>query len=291
MLIGIIGNGFVGKATFQLKCKDIEILVYDSKPHLCYPLELKLNDLLKCDLIFVCVPTPMTKDGSCYTKIVENVLNDLKIIQYKGFIIVRSTVPIGTCDKLDCYFMPEFLTEQNWHFDFINNKEWIFGLTGDTNKDEEFITTIKKLFNFAFLNKNILYNDLYFVTNAEAEMIKLFRNCFLATKVSFCNEIYQYCKIKNINYENIINLACKDSRIGFSHTNIPGPDGQCGFGGTCFPKDTSSLKSEMDKYNLNFSNIKPLILSAVIERNNTIDRIEKDWYNNKGRAVIDFDLI
>ena len=66
MKIGIIGNGFVGKATFQLKCKDIEILAYDINPELCMPQGITLNDLMSCNLIFISVPTPMNKDGSCY---------------------------------------------------------------------------------------------------------------------------------------------------------------------------------------------------------------------------------
>jgi UDPglucose 6-dehydrogenase len=285
MLIGIIGNGFVGKATFQLMCKEIDIIVYDINPELCFPSGIKLEDLIECDVIFISVPTPMSEDGSCYLKIVESVLNDLKNIQYNGFITLRSTVPIGTSDNLKCYFMPEFLTEQNCMEDFVNNKEWIFGLVGNVEKDKEFIKVITQLFEYAFNNKKIVYNNLYFVSNAEAEMIKLFRNCYLATKISFCNEISQFCKIKNINYENVRYIATKDSRIGDSHTKVPGHDGKKGFGGTCFPKDISNLKTEMDK-----CFVKPLILNAVIERNETIDRIEKDWTNNKGRAVINLDI-
>ena len=65
MKIGIIGNGFVGKATYQLECKDIEIYSYDINPDLCKPSGTKLIDLLFCEIIFVSVPTPMNNDGSC----------------------------------------------------------------------------------------------------------------------------------------------------------------------------------------------------------------------------------
>ena len=109
----------------------------------------------------------------------------------------------------------------------------------------------------------------------------MFKNCFLPTKVSFCNEMYEFCKIKNINYENVRKYACNDKRILHSHTRVPGHDGKFGFGGTCFPKDTSSLLYEMKK-----ENMKSYVLQKVIERNEKVDRKEKDWENNKGRAVV-----
>lgn len=280
--IGIIGNGFVGKATNILKCKDINIIIYDINPDLCHPKGIELNDLNKCEIIFISVPTPMNKDDSCYTGIIESVLNDLNKINFKNIIILRSTVPVGTSNKFNCYFMPEFLTEKNYEEDFINNKNWIFGLKNKVeDEDNNFKLKIKELFNLAFINNRVKYNNINFVSNNEAEMIKLFRNNFLATKISFCNEIAQFCKKKNINYDNVRELACLDERIGESHSMVPGHDGKNGFGGTCFPKDVSSLIYQMKK-----SNIEPIILNSIKYRNENIDRKEKDWYNNKGRAVV-----
>ena len=282
MYIGIIGNGFVGKATGQLECSDINILRYDINPDLCKPAGITLKDLLVCEVIFISVPTPMNTDGSCYMNIVNSVVNDLNNINYSNFIVLRSTVPVGTCDNLNCYFMPEFLTEKNFINDFINNKNWIFGLLEkNKEKDEHFKKTITQLFNLAFNNKKITYNNLHFITNKEAELSKLFRNCFLSTKISFCNEIYEYCNILGINYNNVRDFSAIDERINFSHTNVPGHDGKKGFGGTCFPKDTSNLKYEMQKVGM-----KPYIMEAIINRNEIVDRPEKDWNTNKGRSVI-----
>jgi len=281
MKIGVIGNGFVGKATTQLKCKDIELLAYDINPDICEPKGLKLQNMIQCELIFISVPTPMNKDGSCHLNIIKSVLNDLKLIKYDGFIILRSTVPAGTCDMLNVYFMPEFLTEKNYINDFINNKDWIFGLLNGP-KDNEFKFKINELFDLAHKNNRIKYNELNFLTNKEAEMVKMFKNCFLATKVSFCNEMYQFCEMKKINYENVRALAANDDRILHSHTKVPGHDGNKGFGGTCFPKDISSLRYEMEN-----SGMEPYIMNAIIERNNKIDRPEKDWSSNTGRTVVD----
>lgn len=280
MKIGIIGNGFVGKATFQLACDDIQVLAYDINPELCIPKNLKLDDMRECSVIFISVPTPMTKDGECYLNIVHSVLKDLREINYNGHIVIRSTVPVGTCDKLNCYFMPEFLTEKNYIQDFIDNKDWIFGLR-NLPEDGPFCYAIENIFELAYKNGRIKHNNLHFVTNKEAEMIKMFRNTFLATKVSFCNEISEFCDKKNVNYENVRQLATADDRILSSHTRVPGHDGRKGFGGTCFPKDTNSLRYEMKKEGMT-----PYILHAIIERNENVDRPEQDWNLDPGRAVV-----
>lgn len=281
MKIGIVGNGFVGKTLISMKCDDIDVLAYDANPQFCYPVpNLKLEDLMTCDIIFISVPTPMNPDGSCHLNIIESVVEDLKQLQYGGFVVLRSTVPVGTCDKLKVFFMPEFLTEKNFLEDFRSNKNWFFGVVDSVN-DSLFKQQIRNLFYLAFENNKIIYNNIHFMPNGEAEMIKLFRNCFLSVKVSFCNEIYDYCSAKNLDYENIRSLACVDERIGLSHTSVPGHDGMRGFGGTCFPKDTASLL-----YDMQIHGVQSRILDAAIERNNTQDRPAQDWKLDKGRAVI-----
>jgi len=282
MKIGIIGNGFVGKATKILECKKVELLVYDIQPKLCQPLGITLKDICNCDLIFISVPTPMNKDGSCHIGIVESVINDLnKIINLDNILVVlRSTVPPGTTDKLNCYFMPEFLTEKNYTNDFVNNTDWIFGIK-NTVQDNIFKKKITELINNSYNEKKIRHNNIHFVTNNEAEMIKLFRNNFLATKVSFCNEMNQFCNAKNIKYENVRRLAVLDLRIGQSHSYVPGHDGKFGYGGTCFPKDTNSMLHEFKK-----NNIDSYIINAIVNRNEKIDRPGNDWKTDIGRAVI-----
>jgi len=281
MKIGIIGNGFVGKATQILKCKDIKLVVYDINPNLCIPKGTTLNDVCEADIIFISVPTPMTKTGSCSLNIVENVVCDIsKIVNLnEKLIVLRSTVPPYTSDRLNCYFMPEFLTEKNFINDFINNQKWIFGIKG-TYQDLDFKNKITNLINMAYKNNKIKYNDINFVSNSEAEMVKLFRNNFLAIKVSFCNEIYEFCQKKCINYENVRLLAAADPRIALSHTMVPGPDGKLGYGGTCFPKDSHNLLDQIKKIGM-----KSYLIDAAIKRNEEVDRTEKDWNLNKGRAV------
>ena len=93
--------------------------------------------------------------------------------------------------------------------------------------------------------------------------------------------MYEFCEKKNISYENVRQIAANDSRILHSHTLVPGHDGKKGYGGTCFPKDTNSLKYEMENIGM-----KSYIINSIIDRNENVDRKEKDWTEDKGRAVI-----
>ena len=286
MKIGIIGNGFVGKATQILEGSNIEILIYDINPMLCFPKNTSLQDICyQCDVIFISVPTPMKLNGECHTQILKSVINDIsKISDLNSKLIVnRCTVPLGLSSKLNCFFMPEFLTEKTFKNDFINNKNWILGLkTGKQHQyqNEIFKETMTNLLNQAYQNKSIKYNQIDFVSNEKAESIKLFRNCFLATKVSFCNEFFRFCEKMGVNYENVRALATLDDRIGDSHTTVPGHDGHYGFGGTCFPKDMNNLS-----YQLKVNNVDSYLINGALKRNTTIDRPEQDWNLDNGRAV------
>ncbi len=281
MSFAIIGNGFVGQATKILKTNKTKMLIYDIDPNKCDPIGTTIKDLASCDIIFVSVPTPMGKDGRNHLGIVESVVQQLKdnIDISKTHIVIRSTVLPGTSQRLDCYFMPEFLTEKNWDYDFRNCQNWIFGLKNGDNDDFQY--KISKIINEAYDAGNIKYNNISFVKNGEAEMIKYFRNTFLALKVSFCNEIYDLCQSKNINYDIVSKIATLDPRIGPSHSGVPGHDGRRGFGGTCFPKDTTALLREFED-----SNVSSYVLRGAVERNEKLDRPEKDWSSDVGRAVI-----
>ena len=267
MKLGIIGNGFVGKATKMLECKEITIISYDLNPHLCDPQGTTIEDVALCDIIFISVPTPMNKDGSCHLNIVEGVVEKLRTIGCNKPLVLRSTVPPGTSERLGCSFMPEFLTEANAVFDFINNKEWIFGVDDDSVKP-----LLQNMITTAFSYNRITYNKITFLTTKESEMVKMFRNNFLTVKVSLCNELYNWCRAKDIDYDRVRTVAFSDSRIGLSHTKVPGPDGKHGFGGTCFPKDINSAISDM----ISVSTY-PVILKAANTRNNKLDRSSRDW--------------
>ena len=280
MKIGIVGNGFVGCATNLFGADSVKILIYDKDPDRCRPFGTTLADLFDCDFVFICVPTPMREDGSCHASIVESCIYSLNMegIQDKN-IVVRSTVPVGFCDSIGVNFMPEFLTESNWEEDFQNNNAWIFGAHDiyDVGTKSKFV----ELISLAKAAGNIKFDDIYFCSSKEAELTKLARNAFLATKVSFFNEIYEFCEKEEVNFSTVAELTGMDKRIGQSHTQVPGPDGQRGFGGTCFPKDVSSLNHQMDRVGMD-----SYIIEAAKSRNIQVDRRKQDWKLDKGRAVI-----
>lgn len=120
MSFGIIGNGFVGKATQLLKSNKHTMKIYDIDPEKCSPPNITLSDLEDCHIIFVAVPTPSNPDGSCHLEIVRSVIENIRALNIRAHIVIRSTVVIGTSDELDCYFMPEFLTEKTGPTTSIN---------------------------------------------------------------------------------------------------------------------------------------------------------------------------
>lgn len=282
--IGIVGGGFVGRATYGFKNSKTDVIIYDLQKDLCIPNDSTMSDIYKCDIVFVAVPTPMSEDGSCYTKIVEDVVSDLKANHIKN-IFVRSTVPVGTCNRLGVHFMPEFLTEKNWAQDFYNCPLWIIGADSQT---VIFRNTIQKILDDAREENMILSSKIMWVTTMEAELIKYTRNCFLATKVGFFNEIYSLCEKKGIDFDLVREGVTADPRIGPSHSRVPNKEffnGRTalkkGFGGTCLCKEIQSMRKQYE-----LMKVPAIIMDAVWHRNITIDRPERDWENDKGRAVI-----
>jgi UDPglucose 6-dehydrogenase len=278
--IGILGNGYVGRATGLLKSKGIDCVWYDKNEHRCDPKGTKIKDLKDCDFVFVAVPTPMKKDGSTDLSILKSVIEDcVNNGVEKSKIIVRSTVPVGTCESLGVNFMPEFLTEKNWGADFKENDHRIFGIC-KLEENEKIMEKIYDLIHLATNNKVISECMVTFTSTQQAELAKYVRNAFLAMKVSFFNEIEEFCLKNDQCYATVRNLVSCDKRIGESHTRVPGLDGQRGYGGTCLPKDVNSLFHQMKK-----SKVKSFIVKAVKQRNENHDRPSKDWEQSKGRAV------
>ena len=286
MKLGIVGQGFVGlalKAGFE---KHYEIETYDK-----YEVDKSTCDLAdlvaKCKVIFVCVPTPMNEDGSCHTDIVDSVVKEINKWSYaywgnidrKPTVVIKSTVAPGTTDKLhrkyksvDVIFNPEFLTEATFIEDFKNQNRIILGgIRRGTNK-------LRQVYSKVFPRTTIVKTGA-----KHAEMVKYFTNCFLATKVSFANEMKMLCDELDLDYDKVVEYATYDERLGKSHWAVPGPDGELGFGGHCLPKDLNALISVAVDNSLGlYINV----LSGVLETNNKV-RKNRDWEQMKGRAVID----
>lgn len=284
LTIGVVGNGFVGKAMRQLHGERIRVLAHDRNPAACEPPQTTLHDVSQADLIFVSVPTPMDHTGDVHVGIVEDVVRELqRLAPPHAFVVVRSTVPPGTCRRLGVYFMPEFLTEAHAARDFRSTATWICGLPqgADPARHAAFRDAMQRLLDAARAQGSLESSRLVCVDSSEAEMIKYFRNTFLATKVSFCNELAALCEPLGLDYEAVRRLAADDARIGHSHTHVPGPDLRRGFGGTCFPKDAHGLRALFQK-----QGVPCPVLSSVLARNEEIDRPGRDWMSDKGRATL-----
>ena len=278
--IGIIGQGFVGSAIrngFEKKA-DLRVETYDlRKP------ELSTKDSIKavvevCDIIFVCVPTPMESGGFCNLSIVESVLDEIASSIKVGecIAVIKSTVVPGSTAKwnlkyqpsgLNVVFNPEFLVEASAKEDFLNQTRIIIG------GDPKYTNSVAELYRRAF------WCAVVQVDSTTAEFIKYMTNTLLAAKVSFANEMYQICQNLGISYEIAKDLVCLDPRINPGHLQVPGPDGETGFGGHCFPKDLLAF--------LNFAKdlgVNPAMLEATWEKNLEV-RDDRDWERMKGRAV------
>ena len=272
MKIGIIGQGFVGNAVYQKFKQYYEVFTFDLDETKC---NSTFNEVAECDYVFTCLPTPMNSDGSCNTNIVEGVIKQIDEIGKTNGIVVKSTIVPGTTQswnekyKTNIVFNPEFLTERNAVKDYENQSRIILGGPRPST------TKLKGIFSKVFPKAHIVKTD-----STHAEMVKYLINTFLSVKVSFANEIYQICEGLKIDYDKVVEYATYDERLGDSHWNVPGHDGDFGFGGHCFPKDLAALIHLAENLNV-IDNV----LSAA-EQTNTQVRTNRDWEQMKGRAVI-----
>jgi len=295
MNISVIGTGYVGLITGTClaelglnvfcidtnkdkinKLKEYEIPIYEPGLE-----DLVKNNVLKCrlhfttdlreavdnsDAIFVCVGTPSKKDGSVDLKSVYKVANDIAccIESYK-LIVIKSTVPIGTCRHIkkiindvlkemhkdisfDIVSNPEFLKEGSAVHDFNYPDRIVIGTEND-----EVAELMRQIYSVP-----IFENTPFVFTKIEtSEMIKYASNAFLATKISYINEIANICELCGADISIVAKAVGLDKRIGDKFLN-PGP----GFGGSCFPKDVKAL-IKIAK-NLGY---KPLVIESVIKSN------------------------
>jgi len=274
MKIGIVGNGFVGSAIlhgFILHVDDV--LIYDNDPTRSTH---SMKDLVSnSDVIFVCVPTPMFESGECDLSIVESVAGELSKYDTikRKVVVIKSTVVPGTVEslaekypKMNFVFNPEFLTERKARLDFINTSRIILGSNKPTACD-----IVENLYRIRFPYTKIIKTDF-----GTAQLIKYMANCFFATKVSFMNEMYQICEAINGDWDKALEGFITDGRIGNSHIDVPGHDGDFGFGGKCFPKDVSAMIKKAEELGVN-----PRVMKGAWEKNKEV-RKELDWHHIPG---------
>ena len=229
MKIGIAGYGFVGMA-HELIFKDYhDVLISDpDKGHYA--------DLSHADAIIVCVSTPARADGSCEMANVFNVIEAAPDVP----ILIKSTISVEGWHSIreafknrSLTFSPEFLRAAHWKTDAIENKEHYFGGDSCNYWSDLFLRALGQI-------------NVTVTGPAELVAAKALRNSFLALKVSFFNQVYDYCEAHGLDYNDVARGIGDDRRIGMSHTTITE---QRGFGGHCFPKDVRATIKSGQAYN------------------------------------------
>lgn len=314
MKITVIGTGYVGLVTGtclaetgnEVVCVDIdankvermkngEVPIYEPHLEVLFDRNIKADRLIFTtsldeglehgEIIFLALPTPEDEDGSADLKYVLGVADQIgkKITTYK-VIVDKSTVPVGTADKVkesiakhaktdfDVVSNPEFLREGFAVDDFMKPERIIIGASS-----EAAISKMKKLYA-PFVRSG---NPIIIMDERSAELTKYAANAFLATKITFMNEIANYCELIGADVDKVRIGIGTDSRIG-KRFLFPG----IGYGGSCFPKDVKALYKSGKDENHEFK-----ILNAVLEVNKKqktilIPKIEKYFnYNLKGKKI------
>jgi len=250
--IGIIGVGWIGTPLKRYleehrgyKLGE-DLFTYDIVP------EKRAGDVNDADVVFVCVPTPRNGDGTCDLSIVEDVVSKLDTArrpdQAGKIIVLKSTILPGTTEYFQkkypahkFLFNPEFLTESKAWLDFVKPFSQIVGFTDKSLDAAQLVLSILPRAPFMSPGGTDAYQQTR-ISATEAELIKYAANIHHARKINWANALAEICDKLDADYENVRRGMAADYRIGDSHLNVQ-HGGYRGFGGYCFPKDLSAIKT------------------------------------------------
>jgi UDPglucose 6-dehydrogenase len=225
MKMGILGYGYVGKATHKGLLKDTKAIVYDTM------FDVDKSIIYKADTVFICIPTNTDDD----IKIIIDEINDLLENNPSMQIIIRSTLPLGACEQIqnavgDIIYMPEFLRERYWDTDCLKRPL----VVGNDNVNLP-----------AWLQEE----EIIQCTTKEAELVKMFSNNFAVMRIAFANVFYDLANKVGADYDTVKDMFFKIQQDQ-TYMEVPGHDGTRGFGGKCLPKDLDFLIDTLDKHNI-----------------------------------------
>jgi|TARA_R110002020_G_scaffold187400_4_gene385738 UDPglucose 6-dehydrogenase len=262
--VGIVGHGFVGKAVDYGFSNRVKKKLIDPN------YKTRCEHLADFDpnVVFICAPTPMGNDGSIDATIVEQCCTEVSNFT-DALIVLKSTVTPDIADRLSEQFTkfvynPEFLTEKHANEDFVN--QFMLVLGGSVENTH----TLLKIYNKHSICRPC---PVFHMSAAEASFVKYGINTFLATKVTFFNQMYDIAKDHGANYNAIISALGSDPRITHSHTTVPGFDNKRGFGGACFPKDTAAFDAFAKYFSILNESIK---VNNEYRKNYELDDREKE---------------
>jgi UDPglucose 6-dehydrogenase len=248
--VAIVGYGAVGRGIHQLFP---DAVTYDPPLGLGTP-----DEVNRCRFAFVAVPTPMAPDGSADVSVVEEVIGWIN----SEVIILRSTVPVGTTDRLRAatgkaiVFQPEYGPAETPDHPFNDLRKVRWAILGGDRRDT---IRVADLYKTTF-NADITIQQ---TDTKTAELTKYMENAYLALKVAFCNEFYDIAAAAGVDYNELRELWLLDPRIGRSHTFVL-PDKR-GFGGRCLPKDLSAIIDSAHRLG-----VSPQLLEGVRDANAAI---------------------
>jgi UDPglucose 6-dehydrogenase len=281
MKLGIIGAGVVGVATGRALESKHSVFYYDKFKKDLSSQENINRIASEAEIVFVCVPTPMRPSGEMdYSAIyssLEQLLTASNFVRrnpYSLVIVIRSTAVSGTTDKVAekfpfrFAFNPEFLREKHAEEDMRNTNRVVIGANEKSVSDK-----LVEMYKEVFPDANYICVDI-----KTAEMIKYVANVMLAAQISIANEIFRICKGVGIDYNTVKMAVLQDPRIG-SNIDVPGHDGEFGFGGKCFPKDLRALI-----YMARERNVEPYLLDEVWRSNLSV-RAKHDWLDIQGATT------
>ena len=234
----------------------------------------------KSEFFFICVPTPMYHDFSgTDLSIIDGVVGNIasKIRNTSKIIIIKSTVMPRTTARLQEKYPnvnfamnPEFLTEANAPWDFLHPDRTIIGTFSEAVSAR-----------LATLYRTILpmRSKIFLTDPISAELVKYAANAMLSAKIIICNEIHAVAQALGVSYDNIKDMMAADPRMG-GHLKVPGPDGDFGFGGKCFPKDLVALLDLGRKLKIDLS-----VLEAVWAKNLQV-RKNYNWEEIPGAVKV-----
>jgi len=299
--IAVVGTGYVGLVTGtcfaetgnNVICVDIDenkvnkmkngiVPIYEPGLDVLFDRNIKegrlsfttnLKDAVdKADIIFLALPTPPGADGSADLSYVLGVGEELgKIITDYKVIIDKSTVPVGTAEKVhaavaknatvdfDIVSNPEFLREGFAIDDFMKPDRVVIGTESDRAK--KILTELYR----PFVRQG---NPILFMDEKSAELTKYAANAFLATKITFMNEIANFCELVGANVDDVRIGIGSDDRIG-KRFLFPG----IGFGGSCFPKDVQALVKSGREQNFDFEIINAVLRVNDIQKVKLVDKL------------------
>ena len=311
--IAVIGTGYVGLVTGtcfaetgnNVVCVDIDEKKVDKmrkgvvpifEPHLDVLFERNIKEgrlkfttqiddaIHDAEIIFLALPTPPGEDGSADLSYVLGVADELgkKIKSYK-VIVDKSTVPVGTADKVhsavakhakvefDIVSNPEFLREGFAVDDFLKPDRVVIGSSSERAR-----TIMRELYK-PFVRQG---NPILFMDEKSAELTKYAANSFLATKITFMNEIARVCELVGADVDNVRMGIGSDTRIG-KRFLFPG----IGFGGSCFPKDVQALVKSGKEVGHNFQIIDAVLKVNNLQKSKLVEKVENYFGDLKDKKL------